>query len=140
MTKSKQLSAREKRERLEKDVEYRKELFRKLQDHVAQGFSVSSFEHLSEDSIKKYCEIFPDEFRRDDLEESMRKSKTFWEGIGLAQAQGKCLGNSRSWIYNMANRFGWRERQEIEAKHDAQVQVSIVDYASTKPLTDTPEK
>lgn len=140
MTKSKPLSAREKRERLEKDVEYRKELFRKLQDHVAQGFSVSSFEHLSEHSIKKYCEEFPEEFLIDDLEESMRKSKTFWEGIGLAQAQGKCLGNSRSWIYNMANRFGWREKQEIEAKHEAQVQVSIVDYAGTKTLTDTLEK
>ncbi len=70
----------------------------------------------------------------------MREGRQAWEEIGHKQANGQCLGNSRTWFYNMANRYGWRDKIEVEAEHKGQVQVQVVSYASSKQAPGVSEK
>lgn len=39
--------------------------------------------------------------------------ETWWEKNGRKMAAG-AAGNSAVWIFNMKNRFGWRDKQEVE--------------------------
>lgn len=109
----------------------RRKLFKKLLDHVAYGYSVDCFPAISEQTILEFIKAYPEEFVHEELQEAMRKGKLSWEDIGHKQATGACLGNSRTWYYNMSHRYGWSERQTIEAEHKGSVQVNVVSYASS---------
>lgn len=132
--KGKKLSYKERVEKLEADAIERKKIFKELCEHVEKGYSLDCFVPLSVVSIRKYLQTFSEEFVQEELDAAMRKGKIYWEDIGTRQANGQCLGNSRSWYYNMANRYGWRDKLDIEAEHKGQVAVNIVSYASSKPL------
>lgn len=137
--KGKKLSARERQAKIEEDKEERKKVFKELLRHVEQGYSMDSFPSLSDTTIKKYLNTYKDEFVQEDLENAKRSGKVFWEGVGRRQANGECLGNSRSWYYNMANRYGWREKIDIEAEHKGAVNVNVVSYATANTL-ETPQE
>lgn len=136
--KGKKLSHKERLEKLESDSAERRKVFKELQDHVAQGLSVESFPELSVTSIREYFKRYPEEFDQDELEKSLRKGRVWWESIGTAQANGSCLGNSRTWYYNMVNRYGWHEKAQIETEHKGNLNVNIVSYSSRKASPDTP--
>ncbi len=123
--------------KLESDKIERRKVFKELLLHISQGFSLDCFGLLSDTSIKHFLKIYPEEFVQEELSNAMRDSKHYWEDIGRRQANGSCLGNSRSWYYNMANRFGWREKIDIEAEHKGTVNVNVVSYASRKPSQST---
>lgn len=135
--KGKKLSYKERIARLHEDANERKKLFKELQDHVAQGLSAECFEWLSLTSIKEMFEKYPEEFDQFEYEKALRKGRNTWEDIGFRQANGQCLGNSRTWYYNMSNRYGWKEKQEIEAKHEGSINVNIVSYKGSKPSSDS---
>lgn len=137
--KGKKLTYKERVLKLESDSTERRRIFNLLCQHLADGYSMESFSELSVNSIKRYINLFKEEFVEEELEEARRKGRDAWERIGRKQADGECLGNSRSWFYNMANRYGWREKIDIEAEHKGQVAINIVSYASSKQSTDTRE-
>ena len=138
--KGKKLSHKERVEKLEADSTERKRVFKELCDHLARGYSLDCFGPLSVISINKYLKSFPLEFVQEELENAMRSGKEYWETIGSKQANGQCLGNSRTWFYNMSNRYGWRDKIDVEAEHKGQLAVNIVSYASSKARTDIPEQ
>lgn len=37
-----------------------------------------------------------------------------WEQMGRKMAFGEVEGNPTTWIFNMKNRFGWKDKQELE--------------------------
>lgn len=117
----------------------RARVFKELCTHLRQGYSLQSFEPLSDTSIKTFLKTYPEEFIQEELDAALRKGRDSWEVIGRRQADGSCLGNSRSWYYNMANRYGWREKIDIEAEHKGQVNVNVISYSSLKKLTDAQE-
>lgn len=64
------------------------------------------------------------EFKRA-KEEGTELSRIFWEKMGIAGMSGQIKGfNAALWIFNMRNRFGWRnfdlqyKQQEAEISHD----------------------
>jgi hypothetical protein len=130
--KGKKMTLKEKMQKLESDKNARKKLFKQLCDHVALGYSVESFSEISTVSISKFLKEYPDDFVQGDLDLAKQKGRDWWEGIGRRQASGDCLGNSRTWYYNMANRYGWREKLEVEAEHKGSINVNVVSYASKK--------
>ena len=124
---------------LREDKTARVKMFEKLCQHVRSGYSLDCFSALSIVKVRELMKDFPEDFDENKLEMAMRDAKMFWENIGKQQAQGLCLGNSRSWYYNMANRYGWSDRQRIEAEHKGAVSVNVVSYASQK-APDVPVK
>lgn len=136
MKRKRQPLERDVNKKLEADVEYRKEIFEKLLEHVRGGFSMDSFSEISEGSVKNCVGRFPGEFDANMLERAVREGKHGWEKIGRDQATGKCLGNSRSWYYNMAHRYGWSDRVDARVEHSGSVAVEVVSYArpDVKPL------
>lgn len=137
--KGKKLSAKERIEKLEADKNERRKIFKELCEHVGKGMSLDSFAPLSANSIRKYLKEYPEEFCQEELDNAMRQGRDWWENVGRRQANGECLGNSRTWFYNMANRFGWREKLEVEAEHKGGINVNVISYASKKPSTNQSE-
>jgi hypothetical protein len=137
MSKGKKLTPQELRKKMESDKSLRKRIFSELCRHVERGYSLDCFRSLSDQSIRTYLKLYPEEFNEEVLAESMRKGKETWEDIGYDQATGKCLGNSRSWFLNMVNRYSWRDKIEIEAEHKGTLQVQVVNYASKKASQDS---
>lgn len=135
--KGKKITNKELRERIESDKTLREKVFKELCQHLRGGYSLDCFETLSCGTIEKYIKLYPEEFDEEDLVKAMRQGKQGWENIGRRQAEGTCLGNSRSWYYNMSNRYKWSDKQEVKQEHSGNLQVSVVSYASTQSTDDS---
>jgi hypothetical protein len=133
MAQGKKLNFKERMKRLHSSSKDREKVFKDLIAHIRKGYSLDCFGPLSDTMIKKFCEDYPVEFDENELVEAMRGAKEHWEDIGHKQALGSCLGNSRSWYYNMVNRYGWHEKAQVETEHKGAVSVNVVSYASKKP-------
>lgn len=124
-------------EELEQSKTLREKTFKELCKHLRGGYSMDCFQRCSENTLKSMCERYPEEFREDELLEAVREGKKGWEAIGRRQAEGTCLGNSRAWFYNMAHRYQWSERTQVEVKSEGTLAVNIVSYADSiqKPVS-----
>lgn len=58
------------------------------------------------DWIKKYPEF------SDAIKEGVGISEAWWHTLGRAGAAGKAPINATVWIFNMKNRFGWRDQTD----------------------------
>ena len=130
--KGKKLSHKERMEKIEADKNERRRIFKELCTHLSRGYSMESFAELSVPTIKRYINLFKEEFIQEEIDEALSRGRAYWEEIGHRQAQGECLGNSRTLYYNMSNKYGWSERQQIEADHKGSVSVNVISYATQK--------
>lgn len=130
--KGKKLTLKEREEKLEADKNERRKLCKAFCEHLAEGLSKESFSDVHYQTIERYMKLYPEEFPQEEIQLAAVKGREYWERIGKRQANGECLGNSRTWFYNMANRFGWREKIEVEAEHKGQVNVNVISYATQK--------
>jgi hypothetical protein len=131
--KGKKLSYKERIKRLEEEPKERRKMFERLCGHVAKGYSFESFSEVTTKSLREYFKAYPEEFSQEEFELAMQKGRDLWEDIGHRQASGSCLGNSRTWYYNMSNRYGWSDKVQVEAEHKGSMAVNIISYASSKP-------
>lgn len=132
MVKQKKMSGRERRQLIETSVSERQRVFKELLMHLRGGYSLTSFGPLSEHTISLYMERFPGEFCVEDIQDAQREGFTMWEQIGKRQAEGTCMGNSRTWYYNMSNRYGWSDKQKIEQDVSGSVAVNVISYARAR--------
>lgn len=135
--KGKKVTGVERQRRAELDDKERSKIFSELCAHVKKGFSLQCFGPLSEITIRKWLKVYSKEFVEEELQLALRDGQAGWEEIGRKQSNGSCLGNSRSWYYNMVNRYGWREKVDVTAEHKGTVQVNVVSYASTQAPEDS---
>lgn len=99
----------------------RQAAFQQVYDHLASGLSKACFPYADWDTVEAYCKEFPEDFPPQKLQEAMRLQQYEWEKLGLDGAKGKIDGfNAASWVFNMKNRFKWRDKPEEE-----QVKVEI---------------
>jgi hypothetical protein len=124
-------------EQLESSKGVREKTFKELCKHVRSGYSLDCFPSVSQKTIEELLSKYPEEWIEDELVEAMREGKRGWEAIGRRQAEGTCLGNSRAWFYNMAHRYNWSEKQQIDVKTEGTLAVNIVSYADSieKPVS-----
>lgn len=129
------------KELTEEEIEHnsieRRACFERLCKHVASGLSSDCFRDISWETIKAWMIKYPEEFREKEYEISLREGKDWYENVGKRQMLGTCNGNSRTWYYNMANRYGWSDRQHIESNAKVTTQVQIVNYGDTQSTKDT---
>ncbi len=133
MAQGKKMTHKERMQKYRTCAKTREKLFKDLLVHIRKGFSLDCYGPLSEMVIREFCKQYPEEFSEEELVGAMRGAKEHWEDIGHKQALGSCLGNSRSWYYNMVNRYGWSEKSQISTEHKGEVSVNVVSYASKKP-------
>ena len=133
MTKGKKVTASEYKERLEADATERRQLFKELCAHLAEGLSIECFPSVSDHTLSKMFKDYPQDFDKEELSIALKKGRDWWENIGKHQANGTCMGNSRTWYYNMSNRYGWSDRQQIDSNVKGEVSVNVISYASKKP-------
>lgn len=129
----KKLTHKQKMVRLSERKSERRKVFLELCKHLTRGLSLDCFGPLSRPTILEYCKNYPEEFNEVELQEACRLGKQMWEDLGYQQSNGTCLGNSRTWFYNMAHRYQWTDRVHVEAEHKGTVNVAVVNYASKAP-------
>lgn len=78
------------------------------------GIGTSAWETLLEDS---------DDFRATE-KERQALCEVWWERQGRKMAAG-AQGNATVWIFNMKNRFGWRDQPKDEAAENAGAPMSV---------------
>lgn len=95
---------------------YRKEYNEMLKDHCEKGLSFEAFAGLvrvSVETIQEWERLFP-EFAVAKKEASAL-CRLFWERLGIRIAAGQLKNaNAAVYIFNMKNRFRWRDRWDNE--------------------------
>ena len=61
----------------------------------------------------------------DAKKEGIGRSEAWWNRLGREGASGEHAINPTVWIFNMKNRFGWRDKQDIE--HSGGVKIAYLD-------------
>jgi len=62
--------------------------------------------------------------------EGLLYSQLWWETLGIKAASGKVKGfNASAWVFNMKNRFGWKDKQEISGDEDRPISVRVVKFS-----------
>lgn len=112
-------------------TQYRPEFCQMLKDDMAQGRSFEAFAGLAGvDKVTLYEWVKKHPDFANAKREAFELSRRFWEDAAIANlvntsesgfdemgnkvSRSKSL-NSTAWIFNMKNRFGWRDRVEISA-------------------------
>jgi hypothetical protein len=109
--------------------EFKPEYCSELIKHMEEGLSFESFAGVvgcCKQTLYTWCENHP-EFL-DSKKKAFEKNRLFWEKVGV---QGMFMGgnenpfNATVWIFNMKNRFNWRDKQEVENIGEAQTKVTV---------------
>lgn len=104
----------------------RKKLLTEYLIHISSGYSDKSFTLCDMDTFVNYCNKYPNDFPTDMIEKGRRERMFFWEKIGIEGTTGKLHGyNSRSWEFNMKNRFKWSEKIELESRGNIVTSISF---------------
>lgn len=97
-----------------KTPEERQKLGEDWCEHLRNGYSKESFPPCDPQTFKRYLKEFPEDFDTDMIEKAERKSRMYWEGIGHDGTIGQIERfNASSWKFNMVNRFGWHEKNDV---------------------------
>lgn len=98
------------------------------EEFLAQGYSQEAFAGqigVDEDTITNWKEKHPDFFGA--VKRGIAAGRKFWEEMGIDGATGKIEGfNATAWIFNMKNRHGWRDKQEVTGAEGAPLVIGIV--------------
>lgn len=98
-----------------KTPEERKKLLDNYVFHVTNGYSDESFVPCDMQTFRRYVRDFPSDFDTDRITEARRQRQLFWENVGRDGTTGSIQGfNASSWKFNMANRFDWREKKDVD--------------------------
>lgn len=86
-----------------------------------------TFETLSQWTSQE-SEWFKQDFS-DAVKQGERLSQAWWERLGRQGASEAAKINPPVWIFNMKNRFGWKDRQEVIGDPDKPIGLLVADAA-----------
>lgn len=105
--------------------------------HLADGLSYRAFAGVlgvHHGTLYDWEAKYPSFKEAKEIGENM--SLLFWEKMGMAGTVGKIKNfNTASWIFNMKNRFRWRDRHEVKTLTGSEDFVShdkIMEYIEGK--------
>ena len=93
------------------------ELIERYIKHRAEGFSKESFVDCDYRTVEKHIENPVLKAKKLELQKAERQGILYWEKLGRDLASGKIQGNPTSWIFNVKNRLGWKDKTEVENSH-----------------------
>jgi len=98
---------------------YRKKYCEMLTEHMRGGKSFETFATavgVARDTLYQWTKRHP-EFAEAKTK-ATELALDFWEDLGIKGATGEKPVNPTIWIFNMKNRFGWRDRKQLEHTGD----------------------
>lgn len=111
-------------------IKFKPEWCEMLIKHCAQGLSIECFAAEIDTTTPTLYQLFdryPEFLNAKKKAEA--KCRSFWEKMGVAGAAGKLKNfQTGAWIFNMKNRFGWRDVQDINANIQG-AKILIIDNA-----------
>ena len=114
-------------------TKYSSQMAEVLPDLFAQGQSVvevCEMLQISKQTFYRWVEGYPafsDAYKR-----GLSRSQAWWERLGREAAAGKAKINTATWIFNMKNRFGWRDKQELSGDPKAPVAPAVISIEQYK--------
>jgi DNA-binding transcriptional MerR regulator len=97
-------------------IEEIKELIQGYANHRRQGFDKESYPlcdyRTIERHLAKYADVLQTE--KEELEQAEREGQLEWEIIGKNLMTGKMNGSATAWIFKGKNKYGYKDRQEID--------------------------
>jgi len=101
-------------------TKYRASYCKQLITWMGKGLSFESFAgdvDVDRDTVYEWAKAH-EEFA-DAKRKGSAKSQAFWEKMGVAGSSGQ-LPNFKTgaWVFNMKNRFSWRDKQEVAVTGD----------------------
>jgi hypothetical protein len=99
-----------------------------LYEHMKEGLSFQSFGGVVGVSIET---LYTWEEKYTEFLDAKKRGKAscllWWEKLGRAGTAGRISNfNTASWIFNMKNRFEWRDKKDIDLKANMQGNVVIL--------------
>lgn len=84
-------------------------------EHLAKGLSKASFVPCDYRTIESYIEKYPKVLPSEKKDQAHREGRLRWEQAGWGGTMGKINGfNATSWIFNMKNRYGWKNMESVD--------------------------
>ena len=93
-------------------TKYDSKYCQELIDHMSEGNSIMSFATkvgVCEDTVYEWFKVY-EEFSVA-KKKAVAASEVWWQDLGRKLASS---GNGPVYIFNMKNRFGWKDKSEIE--------------------------
>lgn len=111
--------------KIRSNSKYKEEYCEKIIDYMATGKSKEAFcgeIGIHRDTLYEWIK------KHEDFKEACKyaeaKCQNFWEELGVQMAiHGQ--GNATAWIFNMKNRFGWRDKTETEISTGAATNIRL---------------
>ena len=98
-----------------------------LLDHMKSGLSANAFAGVI--GVHRYTlQRWRDQHKefKEAYDVGTDASLLFWEKMGRSGAAGKLKNfNTGAWVFNMKNRFFWRDRQEVEVNGGKEISIKI---------------
>jgi len=117
---------------------YKKEYCQRLIDYMAKGFTFYSFGgeiEVCRDTLYNWVKRYPEFKRAKSI--AFAKSMQWWEFQGMEGMQkGPKDFNAAVWIFNMKNRFHWRDVKEPESDDSTSKKGSdkfIINFSNERP-------
>jgi len=107
---------------------YKKEYCERLIEHMSEGMSFEAFAgviSVTRKTLYNWKEKHEEFLEAHEI--GIEKCRVFWERLGIQGAIGSKDFNGTAWIFNMKNRFRWRDSLEIEVNKDDEESYPDVD-------------
>lgn len=113
---------------------YKPEYCKMLLDHMEKGFSLEAFGgvvRVSRETLYEWQRVHPE------FSDTVALGKTLcqlrWEEFGKDMMMGKVFGGSSTiYIFNMKNRFGWRDQPQDSAEEKNKPKQLTLNYDPAK--------
>lgn len=107
-------------------TKYKPEYCEQLIEHMSEGYSYESFAGVigvAKDTIYQWEKH--QEFS-DSKKIAFAKCNVFWERVAMDGMHDRNF-SAPVWIFNMKNRFGWKDKKEIDHSVDAKIKIEKQD-------------
>lgn len=88
-------------------------------EYLRRGRSKRYYPEADENTIKRYMEKYPEEFRPEKIKDAERAGLAYIENIGFKGMTGAIKGfNATTWIWITKNKMNWRDKVEYVETDD----------------------
>jgi len=108
---------------------YKKAYCKDIIFHMEKGFSFESFcgvVFVNQDTLYEWAKRHPEFAIAKQI--AFERNRLFWEKVGIQAVLGKIdKVNASIWIFNMKNRFQWRDKQPDEETEGNKFEPIVID-------------